>query len=87
MYREGQKWRREAIAELKRRPEWIEQWLADRELDRRIEELCEAKGLRFAPHECPPLGTRRRGADAGEVRSRMGCKPTAGDTAAAAARS
>jgi hypothetical protein len=54
MYREGQRWRRKAMAELNQRPEWVAEWLADAEMDRRVEELCERKGLRFAPHECPP---------------------------------
>ena len=58
IYREGQKWRRKALAELKRRPEWVAQWLADAEVDWRVEELCAAKGLRFAPHECPPWWVR-----------------------------
>jgi hypothetical protein len=57
-YKEGQKWRHKAIAELKRRPEWVSDWLADGEMDRRVEELCEAKGLRFAPYECPPWWVR-----------------------------
>jgi hypothetical protein len=47
-------WRRKLITELKRRPEWIAEWRADAEMDRRIEELCKRKGLNFAPHECPP---------------------------------
>jgi hypothetical protein len=54
MYREGQRWRRKIIAELKARPEWAAQWLAAAELDRRIEALCERMGLHFAPHEMPP---------------------------------
>ena len=54
LYREGQTWRRKALAELKRRPAWVAEWLADAEMDRRVEELCAAKGLSFAPHECPP---------------------------------
>lgn len=57
-YREGQHWRRKAIAELKLRPEWVSQWLADAEMDRRVKELCEQKGLRFAPFECPPWMVR-----------------------------
>jgi hypothetical protein len=52
-YREGQRWRRKAIGELKRRPEWCAAWLAAAELDRRIEALCERKGLRFELWECP----------------------------------
>jgi hypothetical protein len=54
LYREGQKWRRKLIAFLKRRPDWIAEFRAARELDRRIEALCEAKGLRFAPWEPTP---------------------------------
>jgi hypothetical protein len=53
-YKEGQKWRRKLIAELARRPEWIAEWRAAQELNRRIRELCETKGLRFAPWEVPP---------------------------------
>ncbi len=58
LYREGQKWRRKALAELKRRPAWVAEWLADAEMDRRVEELCAAKGLSFAPYECPPWWVR-----------------------------
>jgi hypothetical protein len=54
IYREGQRWRRLIIEEVRQRPEWIRAWRAARELDRRIEELCQRKGLRFAPHETPP---------------------------------
>jgi hypothetical protein len=54
MYREGQKWRRKLIGELKQRPAWIEEWRAEREMDRKVREFCEAKGLVFAPWECPP---------------------------------
>jgi hypothetical protein len=57
-YREGQKWRRKLISWLKRAPEWVAQWLADAEMDRRVRELCEQKGLRFAPWECPPWWVR-----------------------------
>jgi hypothetical protein len=57
-YREGQRWRRKLIAELKRRPDWIREWRAAGEVDRRVEALCERKGLRFAPYECPPWWIR-----------------------------
>jgi hypothetical protein len=53
-YREGQKWRRKLIAELKRRPEWIAGWRAARDLDQRIRELCERKGYEFKPWEIRP---------------------------------
>jgi anaerobic selenocysteine-containing dehydrogenase len=53
-YREGQQWRRRAIAELQHRPDWIAEWRAARDLDRRIEDLCERKGMRFAPYETTP---------------------------------
>ena len=80
LYREGQKWRRKALAELKRRPAWVAEWLADAEMDRRVEELCAAKGLSFAPHECPPWwvrstrqsSTMTRGAGASGWRSGCG---------------
>lgn len=54
MYREGQKWRRRLIAELCRRPDWIAEWHAARDLDQRIEDLCRRKGLEFRPWEMPP---------------------------------
>jgi hypothetical protein len=47
-------WRRKLIAELTQNPEWIAEWRAEREMDRRVEELCRQKGFRFAPWECPP---------------------------------
>jgi hypothetical protein len=37
-----------------RRPEWVAEWLAEREIDRRVRDLCEARGYRFAPWECHP---------------------------------
>ena len=58
LYREGQKWRRKALAALKRRPAWVAEWLAAAEMDRRVEELCTEKGLSFAPYECPPWRVR-----------------------------
>jgi hypothetical protein len=67
MYREGQKWRRKLIGELKRRSEWVAEWRAEREMDRKVEELCRQKGLVFPPWECRPGGSvptrscRRRG--------------------------
>jgi hypothetical protein len=54
LYREEQKWRERTLAELERRPDWVAQWRAARDLERRIEALCEAKGLKFLPHETPP---------------------------------
>jgi hypothetical protein len=54
LYRAGQRWRRKIIAELKKRPEWIAEFRAAAEMDRRVEELCRAKGLTFAPWELPP---------------------------------
>jgi hypothetical protein len=53
-YAEGQRWRRKLIDELARRPEWIAEWRAEAEHDRRIRGLCKAKGLRFLPHEVAP---------------------------------
>ena len=53
-YREGQNWRRKAIAELKRSPDWIADWRAARELNRQIEALCERRGLKFMPWETAP---------------------------------
>ena len=54
IYREGQRWRRKVIAELRQRPEWVQKWLADAEMDRKVKQLCEQKGLKFAPWKCPP---------------------------------
>ena len=53
-YREGQKWRRKALDELKRRPEWIAEWRAERDLNLRIKALCKSKGLNVYPWEIPP---------------------------------
>jgi hypothetical protein len=54
LYRKAQEWRERVLAELERRPEWVAEWRAEQALNRRIEELCEAKGLKFLPHETPP---------------------------------
>src|SRR5918995_3773142 len=54
MYKAGQKWRRRLIKELSQRPEFIEEFRADKRLDECIRELCEAKGLTFYPWEVPP---------------------------------
>jgi hypothetical protein len=69
-HKESVAWRRKLIAELKRRPDWIAEWRAAAEMDRRVEAICERKGLRFSPHECPPWWIRvdtelppRRGSD------------------------
>jgi hypothetical protein len=48
-YREGQNWRRKMSTELARRPEWIAEWRARRDLNRRIHELCERRNLVFRP--------------------------------------
>jgi hypothetical protein len=53
-HKESVQWRSRLIQELKRRPEWIAQWRAERDLDDRIRCLCEAQGLTFAPWEMPP---------------------------------
>jgi hypothetical protein len=57
-HRRSVEWRRKLYAELLRRPEWVARWRAEqeaeRELNERIEALCEARGLRLAPGECPP---------------------------------
>jgi hypothetical protein len=53
-YREGQNWRRKAIAELKRSPDWIADWRAARELNRQIQALCGRRGLKFMPWETAP---------------------------------
>jgi hypothetical protein len=53
-HRQALEWRAKLIAELERRPDWVADWRAEQELDRRIEALCEAKGLTFMPNECPP---------------------------------
>jgi hypothetical protein len=68
-YREGAEVATQADRELKRRPEWVANWLAAAEMDRRVEELCERKGLRFAarmPFVVDPRrhrATARRGSD------------------------
>jgi hypothetical protein len=46
--------RRRTIAWLRRHPAWVECWRERQELNRRLKELCAAKGLKFAPWECPP---------------------------------
>jgi hypothetical protein len=53
-YKEGQRWRRKALEELKRCPEWARAWLAAAEMDRRVRELCDQKGLTFGPWETAP---------------------------------
>jgi hypothetical protein len=53
-HRQALEWRAKLIAEIERRPEWVAEWRAEQELDRRIEQLCEERGLAFAPYECPP---------------------------------
>jgi hypothetical protein len=53
-YKEGQKWRRRLIAELAQSPEWIAEWRAARDLNRRIEALCERRNLTFRPWEIRP---------------------------------
>ena len=54
LYRDGQRWRRKIIAELKKRPGWIAEFRAAAEMDRKVEELCRMKGLNFMPWEVPP---------------------------------
>jgi hypothetical protein len=58
LYREGQLWRRKILTELRRSPEWIAAWYAAREMDERVKQLCQQKGLHFGPHECPPWWVR-----------------------------
>jgi hypothetical protein len=53
-YKEAQQWRRRALRELKRNPEWVEDWLAEVELNRRIEALCRERDYHFMPHETKP---------------------------------
>jgi hypothetical protein len=57
-HRESVEWRVRLFWELKARPSWVAAWRAAKRLDEQVEELCEAKGLRFAPHECPPWWVR-----------------------------
>ena len=57
-YHKALKVRQRTSAWLRKHPEWIAEWRAERELDRRIELLCEVKGLTFAPWECPPWQVR-----------------------------
>jgi hypothetical protein len=51
-------WRVKLFWELKARPAWVAAWRAARRMDERVEALCEAKGWRFAPSECPPWAVR-----------------------------
>jgi hypothetical protein len=53
-HRQSVEWRVKLFHELRARPEWVQQWRAAREMDRRVEELCAQKGLTFGPWECPP---------------------------------
>src|SRR5688572_18402036 len=57
-HRQSVEWRVKLFWELKARPEWVAAWRAAKRMDERVEELCERKGLRFAPHECPPWWVR-----------------------------
>jgi hypothetical protein len=54
VHRQALEWRHKLIADIKRRPKWVAEWRAEQELNRLIRELCEERGLRFMPHECPP---------------------------------
>jgi hypothetical protein len=54
LYKEAQQWRRKALRELKRNPEWVEGRLAEVRLNERVEALCAERGYSFAPHETPP---------------------------------
>jgi hypothetical protein len=53
-HRHALAWRRKLIDEPEQRPDWVRDWRAEQDLNRRIEALCEAKGLTFMPHETPP---------------------------------
>jgi hypothetical protein len=53
-HKQSRIWRHKLIAELARRPEWIAEWRAERDLNRRVRELCEHKNLMFWPWECHP---------------------------------
>jgi hypothetical protein len=57
-HKQSVEWRVKLFHELRSRPAWVTEWRAAKRLDERIEALCEAKGLRFAPHECPPWWVR-----------------------------
>ena len=46
-HRQALAWRRKLIAELERRPDWVAAYRAWVDLNRRIEALCEQKGLNF----------------------------------------
>jgi hypothetical protein len=54
IHQQALEWRRKLIRELEQRPDWVAAWRAEQDLNRRIEELCGAKGLTFMPHETPP---------------------------------
>jgi hypothetical protein len=53
-HRQSVEWRVKLFWELKARPAWVASWRAEKRLDERVKELCEAKGLRFGLWEMPP---------------------------------
>jgi hypothetical protein len=53
-HQQSVEWRVKLFWELKRRPEWIAEWRAARDLNRRIKALCGRKGYEFKPWEVPP---------------------------------
>ena len=53
-YAAAQRLRHELIDKIARSPRWVQKWRAGRDLNTRIEQLCERKGLRFKPWEPLP---------------------------------
>ena len=43
-HRQSVEWRVKLFHELKARPAWVAAWRAEREMDERVKELCEARG-------------------------------------------
>jgi hypothetical protein len=59
--KESVRWRRKIIAEMERRPEWIAEWRAERDLHRRIRELCGIKAGDSSRGTSPVANERRAG--------------------------
>ena len=77
---EAQKLRAELIAKIERSPKWREKWHAGQDLDIRIEQLCEAKGLKIRPWEPAPWHSGATG-PALKLRRQLIAEIEAGDAA------